>query len=187
MTLGFFCCVKSVPMLPMVAATSGLWSAHGFCGVTSAKEGTTCASSDQQGSWALPAASKMRSSLQLCLQHCIECQQCHFVSISRADKDCSWYTKCDKLSTRLNGYALEHRSFQVRHANGSTVARVQRLLEVKNTGSLEDEGIGVTHKSSDQVCFGTRCVSWAAARAAARAPGGWVAATTEWRRPFDPA
>ena len=139
-------------------------------------EGSSCGPSDLKGSWAISPSPGI-DFLSACLSKCVACASCRYVSVSRKDNDCSWYRSCD-LATSLpasSDYNLEHHSYQVRHENGTTVERVRSRL---NEGAplaptLESEGIRVESFSHDAVCFGSTCMSWAAAHAVCSGPGGW--------------
>lgn len=74
------------------------------------------------------------------------------------------------------GYSLDHRSFQVRHANGTIVTAVENLLSGAAQPTLQTEGIEVESISGDGVCLGARCVSWTAAYQHCRKTAGWVMA-----------
>ena len=160
--------------------TAGMlpWSSRGFCGVTERTKGSSCGgSADLKGSWALspPAGA---SYLWACLSRCVACASCRYVSVSQKDRDCSWYSACS-LETSLSGYTLEHHSYQVRHENGTTVRRVSSRLAKGGSAvvsTFESENIQVQSLSSDAVCLGAACMSWAAAHAACSGPGGWRSA-----------
>ena len=153
------------------------WSSRGFCGITHEDHwlpgsNLLCLQGkDTKGSWKLSAREPIGNLLKVCLAKCVACPRCHYISLSRGDRDCSWYTACPELRTRVGGYVLEHHTYQVRQVNGTTVDRVKRYLRKDAPQTFEDEGIKVEFQSGDAVCFGGRCVSWAAARSACRGPG----------------
>ena len=107
-------------------ATALFAGAPGFCGVTGRKEGLRCASRDAKGSW--PAVD-----LRQCLEWCDACQQCRFVSFSKADFDCSWFRECGVLQTKQVGWqgwqthTAGHVTWQVRHADGTATPAVDFL------------------------------------------------------------
>ena len=50
--------------------------------------GGTCGRRER-GSWEQPIPS-----LAACVQRCLDCASCCFVSFSAAQKDCSWFAQC---------------------------------------------------------------------------------------------
>ena len=163
------------------------WASRGFCGETQESQGSSCGGpADLMGSWALSPPPDA-SFLWACLSHCVTCSSCHYVSVSRKAKDCSWYRACS-LTTPSAGYLprlfdLQHHSYQVRHDNGTTVRRIRSRMAKGGSAAislsestLESENVQVQSLSSDGVCLGDACMSWAAAHAACSGPGGWRSA-----------
>ena len=156
-----------------------MWGHPGFCGVTNVLEGVQCLPTEVQGSWRLdvPHAGAARSMLGECIGKCLSCERCRFISLSRKDRDCSWYAGCDSLQKSVKHYNLAHRTYTVRHTNGSTAERAARFVAA-GSGDFESEGIDVSSTSPHVVCFGERCAaSLAAAHAESGASReGWVGA-----------
>ena len=85
--------------VPMATALSDNCSARvteivsqrrtGNCGLTSFGGDDTCNIADvDRGAW------QERSSLAHCVQRCCACARCRFVSFSKSNGDCSWFTDC---------------------------------------------------------------------------------------------
>ena len=56
-----------------------------------------------------------------CIEACIGCSRCRVISVSRKEKDCSWYAQCN--TSRLgDAFQTSHRSFRVRGDDGSVTA-----------------------------------------------------------------
>ena len=81
-------------------------SHSGYCNVTGYGAGHMCRSSDVQGHW--PGI----RTLQACLQACLECQRCHYVSW--AVGDCSYFRSCAALTAGLQS----HKTVRVRGEDG---------------------------------------------------------------------
>ena len=135
------------------------WSSRGFCGVTERTKGSSCGgSTDLKGSWEVSSPAGA-SFLSACLSRCVACSSCRYVSVSQKDNDCSWYRACS-LETSLSGYTLGHRSYRVRHENGTTVRRVSSRLAKGGSAevsTLESENVQVESLSSDAVYLGSAC------------------------------
>ena len=107
-----------------VASTDELLS-PGHCGLTTATAAHDCLATPQSsGAW-------KAASLRACLRRCVSCPQCSVASYSSRDGDCSWYARCD-----VGGLAqgTGHQTVVVRHANGTVLRAVERLLQ-KGAGS----------------------------------------------------
>ena len=150
------------------------WSTRGFCGYTNIGEGSACEATDRKGHWEVGGYITPSGFLYACLSMCKKCERCNYISVSHKAADCSWYHSCELQGSKH--VELVRHSYQVRQ-HGAVVGRVERLLQrhVQNT-SFESEGIRLVSVSPAAVCFGAQCVSWAAAGAASRGPGGWVGA-----------
>ena len=160
---------------PQASVVDALWARRGFCDVTNVGQGATCQISDNLGSWQLPHEEGV-SLLTRCLHRCAMCARCHYVSVSRIGRDCSWFRSCDALQTGddIQGYTQKHFTYQVRSHDGWLHERASKVM-MRGNATLEGERIRVVDTSLDMVCFGMRCMSWAQAFTAGRAPGGWMA------------
>ena len=85
----------------------------GTCAVTTV--GGDCGSGER-GAWHMP-----HGSLSACARRCDECARCRFVSFSRTNADCSWFSECDldalttlALTPQANG--ASYRTMQVKGA-----------------------------------------------------------------------
>lgn len=78
----------------------------GYCNTTSLGEGVLCGPDDVQGTWLMPSASE-------CLAACRKCAQCHFVSYSARDADCSWFRACARVHGARRG-GTGHATWRVR-------------------------------------------------------------------------
>ena len=74
-------------------------TSRGHCGVTPNE--ADCAAGSM-GAWT-------ETSTTGCIQRCLECARCHFVSFSAELQDCSWYIKC----SHLEGTDGTHETVQV--------------------------------------------------------------------------
>ena len=89
----------------------------GFCRSTKWSEGAnllkSCPSSSHGGWWS--------HSLASCLAGCERCQQCHFISFSSSDQDCSWFRNCPKVQKGedVKDYYLTHTTWQIRAPDGT--------------------------------------------------------------------
>jgi hypothetical protein len=63
-----------------------------------------------------------------CIEACIDCSRCRVISVSRLEKDCSWYSQCD-TSHLGDAFGTYHRSFVVRGEDGSVTADAARLTK----------------------------------------------------------
>ena len=67
--------------------------------------------------------------LQACVRKCLACSRCRYVSFSRFERDCSWYSTCN-LNALSNGENM-HRTVMVRHEGDvSATAEVESLLNL---------------------------------------------------------
>jgi hypothetical protein len=62
----------------------------GYCGRTWRSGNCTI---DDKGSWSL-------TSLSACRSACLACPRCRYLSFSRTERDCSWYTECSLADLR---------------------------------------------------------------------------------------
>ena len=106
------------------------WSAllstanDGFCAVTDtpAEKRLACpASGEAKGSWPLLSVWGVTglAALRLCMAMCVTCKQCHHISFSFADYDCSWFRQCEHYLVSLGGETTGHMTFQIRGRNAS--------------------------------------------------------------------
>ena len=98
----------------------------GHCGVTTASRQSCAHVSQSSGAW-------KAANLRACLRRCASCPRCSVVSYSSRDSDCSWYVRCD-VSTRGLAQGTGHETVVARHANGTVLRAVERLVE-KGAGS----------------------------------------------------
>ena len=88
----------------------------GYCEATETGDAGDCARG-HKGSWRLhPWMRGWTRGIydeRSCVRHCVRhCARCHFVSVSMADGDCSWYHSCavDALQTQ---FSRGHRTFAI--------------------------------------------------------------------------
>ena len=76
---------------------------EGYCGTTT--EGGDC-TVGHAGSWVLsPAESRSWSSARTsCVDRCMSCRSCRYVSFSLNFSDCSWFRACDSLKHGIAGF-----------------------------------------------------------------------------------
>ena len=94
-------------------------SRPGYCGITGGEEQRGCGPGKELG-WFYGVFGRVDQ----CLQSCVECEACHYATYSRRMNDCSWYARCN-LQTGGEG---KHRSYRVRHGNGSVLSAVASRL-----------------------------------------------------------
>jgi hypothetical protein len=60
-----------------------------------------------------------------CLVGCERCKQCHFISFSPSDQDCSWFRDCPSVQKgeATTDYYLTHTTWQIRAADGTLLER----------------------------------------------------------------
>ena len=101
--------------LARAALLYGRFEGVGFCDVTHAGEGASCAIGESKGSW-------VTDDLTQCYMRCAGCARCSFISFNRADRDCSWYAACAELrsaNASVSGYVGAHVTYRVRADDGT--------------------------------------------------------------------
>jgi hypothetical protein len=84
---------------PVASNVGGRWiekqGSVGFCAPTVENKGDC--SKDTRGQMTLRTdqVTSWSRALTACMRRCSRCANCHFISISLAYKDCSWYQQCD--------------------------------------------------------------------------------------------
>lgn len=90
------------------------WSSEraGYCAETTTGDAGDC-ERGERGSWRLT----MRHGIwdeYACVRHCVRsCPRCRYVSVSLAQKDCSWYHSCDMRQLHTAQPQLGFRSFAI--------------------------------------------------------------------------
>ena len=131
----------SVPM-----ASDELLSRPGHCGLTTATAAHDClATTQSSGAW-------KAASLRACLRRCASCPQCSVASYNSRDSDCSWYARCD-VSTRGLAQGTGHETVVVRHANGTVLRAVERLVEKGAGGTCRPYARGRGLEMLASLCF----------------------------------
>ena len=107
----------------------------GYCAATASNQRGDCAAG-AKGCFPWPPEARVAPSgklrgLQACIQLCLQCHRCSYVSFSRLERDCSWYHACD-LSRLHDGAATGHASLRVRDDRGRTVADVEQFLRAQS-------------------------------------------------------
>lgn len=116
--LGVSCAVDALRMPTITApANQGRkwpkgYVGRGTCAVTDFGE-SDCVDSSK-GAW------PMDLPLDNCIALCRCCAQCHYVSHSRKQGDCSWFRECDEKTLMSHGAAATHVTVRVR-GNGSEI------------------------------------------------------------------
>ena len=109
------------------------WLQHarpGYCRFT---EATNSCEGDS-GSFSLDAcaASTWKLAVSTCIRHCRSCARCTSISVSRSERDCSWFSSvvdCTKLRTDVAGFRsgpVPHISELEEMSNGSLVCQMVR-------------------------------------------------------------
>ena len=93
-------------LLPCVSlGMSVIRTSRGHCGVTP-NDGHFRCTAGSMGAWT-------ETSTTGCIQRCLDCARCRFVSFSPELQDCSWYNTC----SHLQGADGTHETVQVCPAN----------------------------------------------------------------------
>ena len=79
---------------------------RGTCAVT--EFGASDCRVDSQGAWVV------RGALADCVRHCACCERCRFISFSKANADCSWFSECDTSALLTSDEAGRFHTVQVR-------------------------------------------------------------------------
>ena len=82
----------------------------GHCGTA---EGHGDCESGSKGSWVLSASAvtSWAAAQSQCVDRCLRCKRCTYVSYSRSHNDCSWFTECPDLMHTVGGfYTLQVRN-----------------------------------------------------------------------------
>ena len=104
-------------------AVPGEWfkaTVQGYCSVTGINQGTICAARDTKGSW-------RAHSPRECVQRCVACAQCNFISWDSKRKDCSWFSRCH-LGNLMKHAHTRHRTIEVRAVQGGVRAAITTLF-----------------------------------------------------------
>ena len=109
----------------------------GYCSFTTSGSEGDCdgaPSSDLKGSWPL---SEGLASLDECARRCSACAKCNYVSFSEAQRDCSWFHRCDYAHLQ----SLHRASFRSLHVpkNVSFTPLVLELPEAPQVDFPADE------------------------------------------------
>ena len=130
MTRAMHATLITVAAWALVASADELLLQPGHCGVTVASRQSCTHDSQSSGAW-------NAASLRVCLRRCTSCPRCSVASYSSRDSDCSWYAQCD-VSARGLAQGTGHETVVVRHANGTVLRAVERLVRKghTNTSSL---------------------------------------------------
>ena len=137
---------------------------EGVCGATEAAQMSDC-SNGVRGSWTLGGALEIET-LADCVAACSCCDQCHVVSFSTEQRDCSWYSECpvlqpdsafvtvtvgvdprlpDPSANRSGSPGAESAESTRRHRGGKSRASTQAPLQLSSTAlsvASEESRIG---------------------------------------------
>lgn len=86
----------------------------GYCSVTDAGNAGSCdglTGSGFKGSFGRVGGTNLTTAAARCLQRCLLCPRCNFISVSFVWDDCSWFDYCDlsALKTDVQGHFTMHR------------------------------------------------------------------------------
>ena len=164
----------------------------GFCQSTKWSEGANllnfCPKIGHGGWWS--------RSLTNCLAGCERCQQCHFISFSPSDQDCSWFRKCPSVQKGedVMDYYLTHTTWQIRAPEGtlleppSNESRTAHSVLSYRGPNLASHMVAVAARKADKNWASSRkyvaCLQSTAERARqARGgddPAGWCGRGRPW-------
>ena len=118
---------------------------RGYCAPTDEETEGGCSAARKKGTWVdLFNASA-------CFSMCSQCAACTFVSYSRRDLDCSWFSECPRTST---GLSRSHQTFRLKTDDGSLVD-VPALLRL-----LDEEARGTKHAEKRRAKRGQEFSGW---------------------------
>ena len=118
----------------------------GYCGTTGSEEQRGCGPGKTRG-W----FSGTFVRIDQCLQSCANCNECRYATFSKRMNDCSWYARCNlqRLQTVGNG---QHRSYRVRHVNGSVLGAVAARRARRHAASRVNDSAWV-HEPARRLFF----------------------------------
>ena len=73
------------------------------------------------GTWAIPAGLAQPNALSWCFAKCRACARCRFVSVSHANRDCSWYVGCAVSALGLVYGGASYATYQIQPAQADDV------------------------------------------------------------------
>ena len=152
---------------------------RGFCAATDNGRPFDCAV-DSHGAFGLDDADAVnwQRAARACVARCLSCSRCRFISISLAQRDCSWAATCDALHSWTGGF----RTAQVRFEPLSPPAKWQPPLPLPVAASLPEGGwhgwtpgyCDLTNGAGD--CSAGDKGTWSLRSLGLRAPYSWAAA-----------
>ena len=79
-------------------------AADGYCAVTDADDPGDCLSGSN-GAWRIraSAARQLILATTACVEKCLACDRCRYISLSQQLKQCSWHHSCDSPGSRAAG------------------------------------------------------------------------------------
>ena len=111
---------------------------QGFCGYTVAGSPHSCDRGDS-GSIGLSirSAQTLERAVRTCLEACNRCKRCNYITVNSAERDCSWYYRCDMdhLNQQYTGF-LSGPNVILHHANAGTTTfhEVVLFMHLEKTG-----------------------------------------------------
>ena len=120
----------------------------GYCGTTGGNDQRGCDPGKTQG-W----FSGTFVRLEQCLQTCTKCDQCHYATFSKRMNDCSWYARSACDLQRLQTSSGQHRSYRVRHANGSVLSAMAARLAARRLEAARVNGSAWVHEPARRLFF----------------------------------
>jgi len=107
-----------------VSVASSRQGVKGYCATTVDGHAGDC-HAESQGAWLLPARiATWPAAEHHCMQRCLRCERCHFISLSVRYHDCSWFEACDlrQLHSRPSGFRTYELTSKMRnHTVGVSV------------------------------------------------------------------
>jgi hypothetical protein len=81
----------------------------GFCAITTPAAGSACAPQHHKGNW-------HAQSLKSCVQQCLQCPRCYYISFTSIESGCDWFLTCPKVNngSTLAAYEGDHQTYRVK-------------------------------------------------------------------------
>ena len=118
------------------------WRLHGYCDTTGVDQAGCHSLRAKKGTW-----SGVRS-LRSCINNCLNCTRCNFISFSEGHRDCSWFGACriDQLHTALS---RAHYTYQLRNlTSGAKRADVATRLSADMSDKKRDTQVHRSRSAS---------------------------------------
>ncbi|KAL1526344.1 hypothetical protein AB1Y20_015058 [Prymnesium parvum] len=135
MRLAIFCCFLSVRARNHSLVDRVIKVGTGYCSPTVFGWAGDC-TAGELGTWAIPP----KRAVSWCVQQCLACPRCRFVSVSLHLRDCSWFNEC---ATGSLGFVYGGRKYTTYDVRPRTSTCHSSRRERVGTRVASDAGAGV--------------------------------------------